>query len=158
MIRFCFSLVAAFLVISALTYGQPEISFSETSYNFGLIKEEEGPVEHTFLFVNKGNEPLTIAGVSASCGCTTSGWTEEPVAPGKLGFVKARFDPFNRPGAFKKSLTVTSNGDPNIVTLYIEGFVRAKPRSIADEFPAKLGSLRLKYATLNMGSVKKNAL
>lgn len=156
--KLCLSLFAAALIFPALGQGQPEISFSETSYNFGLVKEEDGPVDHTFLFVNKGKQPLMITGVSASCGCTTSGWSADTIAPGKLGFVKARFDPFNRPGAFKKSLTVASNGDPNIVSLYIEGFVRAKPRSIADEFPAKQGALRLKYASLNMGSIKNNSM
>lgn len=158
MIKFNLVLFAFLLNISVFAQNHPEISFSETSYDFGLVKEEEGPVDHTFLFVNKGKQPLVITGVTASCGCTTTGWSEDAIPAGKLGFVKAQYNPLNRPGAFKKSLTVTTNGDPNIVTLYIEGFVKAKPRSIVDEFPAKLGAIRVKYASLHMGNVKNNAV
>ncbi len=152
-------LAIGWLILSISTYGQNKqtIFFTETTYNYGLIPEENGVVKHTFTFTNNGKEPLEISGVNASCGCTTSGFSKDIIPPGGNGFVEVIFDPYNRPGAFKKSLTVTSNGDPSVVTLYIEGTVKPKPKSVAEEYPKKIGALRLKFTTLNMGHVKNNA-
>ena len=34
---------------------QPKATFTEDSYDFGVIKESKGPVTHTFKFVNTGS-------------------------------------------------------------------------------------------------------
>jgi hypothetical protein len=44
-------------------------AWDETVYDFGKIKLNE-PVAHEFTFTNSGDEPLVIAAVKASCGCT----------------------------------------------------------------------------------------
>jgi hypothetical protein len=154
--KYAFVLLIAALNVAA--YSQHEsIVFNETTHSFGLILEQNGTVEHTFQFINNGNTSLVIMGVNASCGCTTSGYTRDTVPPGGQGYVSASFNPYNRPGAFKKSLNVTTNSEPNIVTLYIEGNVRPTPRSITDEYPLQLGALRVRFASLNMGMIKNNA-
>src|SRR6266542_1757921 len=87
------------------------ISFKEESFDFGKIKEADGPVNHVFVFTNTGSVPLIIQNVQPSCGCTTPDWTKQPVMPGTKGFIKATFDPSGRPGTFEKSVTVYSNAD-----------------------------------------------
>ena len=81
-----------------------ELAFAETVHDFGIINEVDGSVEHEFVFTNTGSEPIKILNVKASCGCTTPGWTKEEVPSGGEGFVKARYNPANRPGPFNKSL------------------------------------------------------
>jgi hypothetical protein len=153
-----YALILLMAALNVAAYSQNEsIVFHETTHDFGLIHEQNGIVEHTFHFTNHGNTSLVIMGVNASCGCTTSGYTRDTVPPGGRGYVIASFNPYNRPGAFKQSLNVTTNSDPNIVTLYIEGNVRPTPRSASDEYRAKLGALRFKYVSLNMGMIKNNA-
>ncbi len=131
----------------------PRLKFEEETFDFGKIKEEDGPVEHKFVFTNTGNVPLTIAGVRSSCGCTTPSWTKEPVLPGKKGFIIAKYNPRNRPGSFRKSLTITSNAEPQTKAIYISGMVEPKQKTPADEYQHKIGDLRLRYLSLNMGKI-----
>jgi len=133
-----------------------DLAFAETTFDFGSIKELDGPVEHEFVFTNTGTGAIFIENVKASCGCTTPGWTKEEIAPGDKGFVKARYDPQNRPGPFKKSLTVATSGNKKNYVLYIEGQVEPKPRTIEDDFPQVMGGLRVKYRAFNMGKIYNN--
>lgn len=64
------------------------ISADKTSFEFGTIKEADGKVSHTFQITNKGEMPLVITRVIASCGCTTPEWPKEPIAPGKDAEIK----------------------------------------------------------------------
>ena len=105
-------------------------------HDFGEIKEEDGYAEHTFNFVNVGDAPITITQVKASCGCTTPGWTKEEILPGDSGYVKARYNPRNRPGRFRKSLRITTSDAPSNQTLYIMGIVKPKPKSPEQEYPS----------------------
>src|SRR5690606_19161405 len=118
----------ALVVALSCAFAQAKIEFEEETFDFGQVKETGGSVEHKFIFKNAGNAPLKIQDVRPSCGCTTPSWTKEPVLPGKEGFIVAKYDPANRPGAFTKSLTITSNAAPNVKTIYIKGMVDPKPK------------------------------
>jgi hypothetical protein len=141
---------------------QESIKFDKTVHDFGNVPEEGGPVTYSFEFTNTGNAPLIIQEVAASCGCTTPGWSEAPVAPGGRGFVKATFTPSGA-APFDKSLTVTSTGTPNVVTLRIRGMVVAKTLTPEEMFPVAYGALRLRSGLLPMarimqGRAKKDSL
>ena|SRR5258706_10979912 len=90
-------------------------------HDFGKIKQGV-PVSHEFKFINKGKVPLIIAGVQASCGCTTPDWTKDPIPPGQEGFIKATFSAAAA-GAFDKTVTVTANVENGSVQLKIKGEV-----------------------------------
>src|SRR3954462_6590387 len=53
----------------ALEMPKTEMSFVDTKYSFGKVKEGE-VVTHAFHFRNSGKEPLLISQAVASCGCT----------------------------------------------------------------------------------------
>ena len=146
--RISLSLVLlSFLLATNLTNAQtkdPKITFIEESFDFGTIAEEKGPVTKEFSFTNTGGAPLILQNVKASCGCTTPEWTKDPILPGKKGYVKATYNPQNRPGQFNKSITVTSNAENNTVVLTIKGTVTPKPRTLEDDYPMQMGGLRLK--------------
>jgi hypothetical protein len=108
------------------------IVFTEVVHNFGEILQNAGPQTHSFEFTNTGTEPILIQRVQASCGCTTPGWTKEPVAPGEKGFVQATYNP-SSPQTFNKSLTVTTNANPGSIILRIQGKVVAPPAPPAEE-------------------------
>ena len=111
-----------------------KIVFENTAHNFGQnIPEKGGNITHRFVFTNTGDAPVTVQNVAASCGCTTTGWTKEPVAPGQQGYVDATYSPNGRPGAFGKSLTVTSTGEPQQITLTISGAVIKAPEAAKEE-------------------------
>ncbi|MDX1627545.1 MAG: DUF1573 domain-containing protein [Fulvivirga sp.] len=142
-----------FLVSFGYSQVVSEITFSEKSYDFGEIKEEAGPVTHEFKFINNTEKPVKILDVRASCGCTTPGWTKEPVAPGASGYVQAQYNPKNRPGGFNKSLTIQTDYSDQPIRLYIKGRVIPKPKSIEELLTTNMGGLRMRYGTFNMGKV-----
>ena len=103
-----------------------EATFETKSHDFGSIQEAKGPVSCTFEFTNTGDKPLLIIDAAASCGCTRPEYPSKPIKPGKKGIIKVTFSPIGRPGAFKKSVKVKTNGKERTTTLRIEGTVIPK--------------------------------
>ncbi len=86
----------------------PEITFAESSKNFGDITQGD-VVEHTFKFENTGNQPLILSNVLVTCGCTATSWPRDPVEPNKSAEIEVRFDSKGKNGAQNKIITVVSN-------------------------------------------------
>ncbi len=150
---FTFLLAVSIAVSTVATAQSSVLTFKTTDHDFGTVREEGGPISHEFVFTNTGKAAVIINNVKASCGCTTPSWTKEPVAPGEKGTIVAQYNPQNRPGAFRKSITVTSNADPSTSVLYIKGNVTPKPKTPQDDYPTAMGKLRVKYRSFNMGKV-----
>jgi hypothetical protein len=143
------------LIFSGATaqQGKP-VSFREETFDFGTVAEDGGPVEHEFVFTNNTGRAIKILGVQASCGCTTPAWSQEPVAPGKTGFIQASFNPKGRPGYFNKTLSVTTDYEANPIVLQIKGQVGAAgPAEALNDFTAVSGNWKLKNSSFNMGRV-----
>ena len=85
--------------------------FKETLHDFGTVIEGE-KVTYSFKFKNSGGSNLLISNVSASCGCTATKYTKEPVKPGEEGVVTVTFDSRRRKGFQNKSVTVAANTQP----------------------------------------------
>jgi hypothetical protein len=134
------------------------MSLTETKHHFGSIKESNGPVNYNFVFRNTGKAPLVIQDVSVSCGCTTPEYTTDSIMPAQIGFIKVEYDPFNRPGPFNKSLTITTNAEPSVIVLFIEGNVIPEMKNLAKEFPLAIGNLRFKSHNINMGNISTKEL
>ena len=128
---------------TALSQGKAYIKFDKTVHDYGKIKESDGKADCVFTFVNTGTEPLIITNVKPNCGCTASEYTMEPVAPNGKGFVKASYDPSNRPGAFNKTIRVTSNAENSNLVLTINGEVTPKELKVEDNFPHEMKGIRL---------------
>ena len=141
------------LFVTSSILAQNKLDFEINDHNFGDISEEAGPVEFTFNFVNNSDKEIRITNVKASCGCTTPGWTREAVLPGDSGFIKAKYNPRNRPGRFRKSLRITTTDPSSNQTVYISGFVKPKPKTPEQEFPVVIGNFRLKYRGINLGKI-----
>ncbi len=131
------------------------LSFDKVQHDFGKIEESAGPATCTFVFTNTGSVPLIINRVVASCGCTSPDWSKEPIVPGGKGFVKATYNPRNRPGKFNKSVNVFSNAEQPNVVLRIMGDVNPRPRTIEDDYPYIIGGMRFKSNHLAFIKVKE---
>ncbi|UXP31386.1 DUF1573 domain-containing protein [Reichenbachiella agarivorans] len=134
-------------------YGQAKIELEKETHDFGSIQEEDGAVLYEFQFTNVGDAPLLVSTVKASCGCTTPDWTKQPVLPGEKGYVRAQYNPMNRPGTFNKSLRITTNGSPQVAYAYIKGTVVPKVKTIEEELVYKMGDLRVKSQNVNLGRI-----
>lgn len=127
------------------------LTFQEKVFDFGMVREEAGPVIHIFEFENTSERPIKIMAVKPSCGCTTPDWSKETVKPGSKGFVTAKFDPTSRPGFFNKTLTITTDYSSEAIVLNIKGSVSLKGDNSV--FREAKGSWRLISASFNMGKV-----
>jgi hypothetical protein len=148
-------LLLTLLSFTAFSQQIRQLQFRQETHDFGVIAEQNGPVTHEFVFTNSSPRPVTIINVQASCGCTTPDWSKEPIQPGKTGFIQARYDPRGRPGAFHKTLTVTTDLEGGAIVLQIKGQVSTDTDQFVDQtgFDVRKGSISLKTATLNMGKV-----
>ena len=121
--RYLLLIVAMIAMTTALVAdeGYAQASFVTKTHDFGVIKETGGPVTCEFEFTNTGRKPLIVIDATASCGCTRPEFTTKPIKPGKKGKIKVTYNPLGRPGAFRKTVKVTTNGRERRTTLVITG-------------------------------------
>lgn len=83
------------------------LQFKTTEKDFGNLVE--GPTaEYDFDYVNTSSQPVSITNVATSCGCTTTNWTKEPIAPGQSGSIHVVYTTQNHVGVFTKQITVNT--------------------------------------------------
>lgn len=99
-----------------------QIKFDKLTYDFGSFSEDNAVQKCTFTFTNVGTQPLVINQAVASCGCTVPTYTKIPIKPGQKGSISVTYNGKGKfPGHFKKTITVRTNGTPEMTRLYIEG-------------------------------------
>ncbi|MBQ0073359.1 MAG: DUF1573 domain-containing protein [Prevotella sp.] len=114
--------ILALVSFTLCSMAQAEIKFDKTTSNFGTFSESNPIQKCTFTFTNTGDQPLIINQAVASCGCTVPKYTKTPVKPGEKGTVEITYNGKGKfPGHFKKTITIRTNGTPEMVRLYIEG-------------------------------------
>lgn len=114
--------LAVMLTVAMVSMAQAQIKFDKIMHDFGEFPESAPMVECTFPFTNTGNKPLVINQAVASCGCTVPTYTKKPIAPGEKGEIKVVYNGEGKfPGHFKKSITVRTNAETEMVRLYVSG-------------------------------------
>ncbi|WP_338409517.1 DUF1573 domain-containing protein [uncultured Flavobacterium sp.] len=127
------------LFISVLTFAQsPEfktipaveqnstpslIEWGTIVHDFGTL-EKGKPATYEFTFTNTTKETILVTNVRPSCGCTAANYTKTPIKPGEKGMVAATYNAAS-PGAFTKSITVTTSDTSVPKSLTIKGKVDA---------------------------------
>jgi len=112
---------------TAAPAGKPSlIAWTADSHDFGDIKKGV-PASHDFTFKNTTKQTILITNVKAACGCTATNYTKTPIKPGETGSVTATYNAAN-PGAFSKTVTVTTNDTDVPKILSIKGKV-VEPQS-----------------------------
>jgi len=146
-------ILSAFLFTAEAQHSKPNLAFDKVIHNFGEVKEDGGTRTFEFKFKNTGGQPLVLHNVKASCGCTTPQWTRKPIPPGGEGYVRAIFDPRNRPGNFNKTITVASNAQNASVILRINGKVLPRKMTMEDIYPRNMEKIRLETSHLAFTSM-----
>lgn len=136
-------LAAVVVAFSLPAFSQAKPLFLKYDHDFGVVNEQDGPVNTDYIVKNIGDAPLVLTEVKPSCGCTQPEWTKDTIPPGGEGFVKAIFDPANLPGPFEKVVYVRTNGIPSTITLVFRGTVNPKPFRVEQKYPLPHGKLRL---------------
>ncbi|MGN0238061.1 MAG: DUF1573 domain-containing protein [Lepagella sp.] len=145
--------MAALLVFpSLLSSARDTISWVDKNHDFGLIKEVAGPVSARSHFVNVGTDTISIFSVKPTCGCTTSDFYDELIAPGDTAYIGYTFDPAKRPGRFRKTIKVALS-DGSTHSIIISGNVLGTPESLSSLYPVDAGPVRLSDTILTIPSV-----
>ncbi len=99
--------------------------FKTTSHDFGTVARA-AKTEYRFELTNPFDQPIHIAGVRASCGCTTPIVETQTIAPGQTGSILARFNTGSFTGARSATLTVTFDRPSySEVQLHVKGYIRS---------------------------------
>jgi len=121
----------------------PVFACDERLHDFGKIREIESFAVHEFVIKNTGTAPLVISHVLSSCGCARPEWSQQPIAPGQEGFVIISYDMKDRPGPFRKNITVYTNERRMRQVLTIVGDVIPKPQTLDVLFRDTIGTVQM---------------
>ncbi|MCK5824345.1 MAG: DUF1573 domain-containing protein [Ichthyobacteriaceae bacterium] len=102
----------------------PNIVFKSMIVDYGTIEKGADGVR-PFDFENIGKEPLIIAKVRSSCGCTVASYPKFPIGPGGVDKIEVKYNT-SRVGPFRKTVTVYSNAIESTIKLSIKGEVVSK--------------------------------
>ncbi len=107
-----------------LARGVPLIVFDTVVHDFGEIIEGEVLMCY-FDYVNEGDAPLVITAVEASCGCTSTRWSELPLAPGGKASLRVVFDSKGRSGRQFKEINVFTNSSRESIDLLLKASIKS---------------------------------
>lgn len=109
------------------------------TFDFGTIKEKNGPVRHTFRLTNRSRETLFINEANSWCGCTVAKFSSKPILAGGSTSVEVSFDPKHRQGRFNKEIILILNNGKYYARLVVKGAVIPLRRAVEAENPYHLG-------------------
>ncbi len=119
--------------------GQPRLVFDEPSWDFGTIREVDGPVIHRFVCRNDGDTPCIILEVTSTCGCTQPEFSRWPILPGAESEVTVTNDPMNRPGTFSREVAVFTVDRRVAARLRVSGTVIGREKTPQELYPVDCG-------------------
>lgn len=110
------------------------------------------PKHFSLGFTNKGDQPLLIHEVKASCGCMDVSFPKDSIAPGEHSEIDVTFDA-RLLGSFYKEVEVLTNASNDSAFIAIQGTVVTEVQDHSDEYPIDLGNVRLVENTVDFGDV-----
>jgi hypothetical protein len=122
--KIIFTLLFFFTIAWSAT-AQANFKFEKTSHSFGQVKPGTDTLWTEFVFVNDGNETLTISDVKTSCDCTLADYPKKGIAPGQKAVIRGGFKIEGKSGTFKKNLIIFANTMPGTTFLTLEGEIMA---------------------------------
>ena len=138
------ALSTALLVNTLCCLAQTGIVFDDPHWDFGTIRETDGPVSHRFVATNRGERPEAIVAAASGCSCTVAEFSRRPVLPGEQISVTVTFDPRGRSGSVARRLTVFTSDAAAGTGLQISGHVIGREKSPEELYPVDCGGgLRL---------------
>lgn len=109
--------------------------YDSKEFDFGEIEEADGPVTHTFLVLNKSNNPASIETISTSCGCTTVSYQTSPILPGHTAELTVTFDPARTQGKVFRDIEVFSQAGKSFDLLTLSATVNPTPLGVEQLYP-----------------------
>ena len=146
-------LLVSLLVLPISTWAQPKFA---PDTDIKMVGEVAFQVPKTFTlgFTNKGDSPLSLLEVKASCGCMDVAYPKTPIAAGAHDEIQVTFDA-KMLGTFYKELEVRTNASEEPTYMAMQGTVVREVQDYSQDYPIDLGNLRLKANTLEFDDVQR---
>jgi hypothetical protein len=112
------------------------MEFDAMTIDLGTIKED-AVLERYFEFTNTGSSNLEILECRGSCGCIQPKAESTLIAAGERGRIYVKYIARNKVGPQKPVVTLTTNGSPSVIRLFIETWVEQIPGGIKDPTPVR---------------------
>jgi hypothetical protein len=112
------------------------MEFDAMTIDLGNIKED-AVLERYFEFTNTGNTNLEILECRGSCGCIQPRAESNTIGAGERGRIYVKYVARNKVGPQKPVVTLTTNGSPSVIRLFIETWVEQIPGGVKDPTPTK---------------------
>ncbi len=114
--------------------------------------EFQVPKRFSLSFTNKGDKPLLIKEVKASCGCLDVSFPQTPIPAGARDVIDVTYDA-KMLGSFYKEVDVLTNASDAPSYIAIQGTVVTEVHDYGKEFPIDLGNVRLITKSVEFGDV-----
>lgn len=102
----------------------PQLKWEMERYDYGTVYLDDLPeTKLDIKFTNEGKEPLILSNVRACCGTRVHSWPRQPILPGEEGTISIEFRLAPRAHRISRTVTATSNADPNTSIFRIVGEV-----------------------------------
>ena len=142
-----------YLISVGILHAQPRFVPDVEIKKLGEVEFQQ-PKRVVFGFTNKGNQPLKISSVKASCGCIDVAFPKTAIPAGKSGEIALVYDA-NILGTFYKEVEVVSNASDAPAYLGIQGTVVVDVREVGEEYPIDLGNVQIQTNNLEFDDVHK---
>lgn len=137
-------LLSLVLSLSALAQHHSVLKFENTKIDFGTIDESGGEQTRRFEAINSGTETIVVKEIVSTCDCTVVEYATESIAPNQSFVFDVRYNPWNRPGRFERTIYVWTSDSDTPIELEIRGRVTPRERSVEEVYPYDMGGgLRL---------------
>lgn len=114
--------------------------FEKTFFSLGSVQDQEEPIKITYKFQNIGKGKVTISDIKADCGCSEPQWDKKPIAFNQKGEIDIYFFPKKLSGSQTKSITVFTDGEPNVYYLKFTAYVDDVNARVTRAYPSKQGN------------------
>lgn len=120
-----------FLVILFITLinkdikAQAQMKFILNKIDFGQVQEGK-ILNHEFVFINAGNQPLIITKIQQGCGCVATSYPVYPVNAGDTASVYTKFVTNGKKGKQNQRIIIFSNADNSPTELRIKCDVKIR--------------------------------
>jgi hypothetical protein len=127
--------------------------FEKTFISIGAIQDKEEPIKINFNYQNIGKGKVSITNIKADCGCSKPQWDKNPVSFNQKGEIVVYFFPKELSGNQTKTITVFTDGEPNVYYLKFSAFIDDINARVAKAYPSKQGhtlfdSYEVKFPTV----------
>lgn len=123
MMKNIFSLLFLFLIFSSCEFRRPDIETVERTkmeiidperHYYPILRGSE--LTASYKFYNRGNQPLIIYDVQASCGCIEIDFPKGSIGKDDFGFINIDYYSAKNIGYVEFFITIVANTEKNIFT------------------------------------------